>query len=75
MVNISSVPEGYVSILSGLGKATPSHMLLLPIMAEDDALIGVVEVASFHNFGKKEERFIEKVFSLVGKSFDQFQNT
>jgi len=72
LTNISAVPEGYISILSGLGKATPSNMIFIPIMHEE-SLVGVAEIASFHPFGKKEERFLTGVFQQVGAYKDQFQ--
>ena len=72
LTNISAVPEGYISILSGLGKATPSHMIFIPIIHEEQ-LVGVAEIASFNAFGKKEERLLSGVFQLVGAYNDRFQ--
>ena len=61
---IDAVPEGYIQILSGLGKATPSHLLVIPIKKEGE-VVGVVEIASFKPFNHAQvvalETFLEKL--------------
>ncbi|MCS6821267.1 MAG: GAF domain-containing protein [Microscillaceae bacterium] len=71
VINVKSVPEGYITTISGLGKTTPSHLLLQPV-ALDNQLIGVLEIASFTEFEKQKELFVKEVASLLAK---ETQNT
>ncbi len=64
MVTIKSVPEGYITVLSGLGKATPSQLVIAPILYQDQ-VIGVMEIASFQSFRKADEIMIRNVTQLV----------
>ncbi|WP_017733164.1 GAF domain-containing protein [Nafulsella turpanensis] len=68
LANLSKVPEGYIQILSGLGKASPTHLLLVPIMA-DNQVMGVVEIASFTAFTQKHQEVCRQAFSLLAKHF------
>lgn len=64
MINISDVPNGYITILSGLGESKPAHLLISPVL-KDESLIGVVEVASFKKINKDQEIFIQGVLKLL----------
>ena len=66
--NISKVPEGYIKVLSGLGQATPKHLLLIPVK-EKDKVIGVVEIASFTAFKSQDQELSSQAFALLGKQF------
>ncbi|MBW3544889.1 MAG: GAF domain-containing protein [Bacteroidetes bacterium] len=48
---LTRIPKNYVSITSGLGDAPPTALLLVPLMNED-AVMGVLELASFKPFSK-----------------------
>lgn len=48
-IRFNSVPEGYMTVLSGLGEASPSALMIFPVKDEDHVL-AVVELASFHPF-------------------------
>lgn len=65
---INTVPEGYIKILSGLGQASPKHLILAPIKA-DNKLIGLVEIASFTRFSKKHLEITQQAFALLGSHF------
>lgn len=65
---ISAVPDGYIKILSGLGQASPKHLILAPIKA-DDKVIGLVEIASFTPFSKKHLEITQQAFALLGSHF------
>lgn len=66
-VNLKSVPDGYIQILSGLGSSSPQHLLLVPILNKGE-LKGVVEIASFTEFKPKDEAFIHQVCEILGNS-------
>ncbi len=57
LVNIKKVPEGYISVFSGLGKATPSNLVILPFKS-NGKVTGVLELASFKEFDAEDEKFL-----------------
>ncbi len=62
---LSQVPQNYVNITSGLGKANPNYLLLVPLKMNED-IMGVLEIASFNPISAHEKEFIEKVsFSIA----------
>lgn len=66
MLNITAVPEGYITILSGLGNSTPSQLLICPILV-DEAVAGIVEVASFKSIAQPEEKLVQGVCALLSR--------
>ena len=62
---ISDIPEDYVKINSGLGESKPKSLLIAPL-STDEAVLGVVELASYENFKPIEIEFIKKIaFSIA----------
>jgi len=57
---MSKVPHGYVHITSGLGQATPSFLLVVP-MEMNEVVYGVIEIASFKEFSPIQVTFVERV--------------
>lgn len=70
LVNISSIPEGYISVISGLGNSSPTNLILVPIKNEQEEVLGVIEIASFRNFDQKDELFLKEVALLLAKEID-----
>lgn len=64
MLNIESVPDGYIKILSGLGSSSPTNLIIIPFLHEGEVK-GVVEIASFKKFTKKEEETLNNIFSKL----------
>lgn len=58
-------PADYVSVRSGLGGATPPHILIYPVMFEEEVL-GVVELAKFNSFTPLEEQLLSKLADNLG---------
>ena len=59
LIYIDNVPENYIKILSGLGKGSPSYLLIFPIILNNKVL-GIVEFATFSPISEfSEEVFIE----------------
>ncbi|UII32968.1 GAF domain-containing protein [Fulvivirga ulvae] len=66
---IDDIPEGYIKIVSGLGSATPTHLLVVPVK-NGDTLYGVVEIASFTDLGKADAEMVGAAFrQLTQKLF------
>jgi len=64
MINIASVPNGYIQILSGLGKSTPTSLAIFPLKKSGE-VIAVIEIASFKPFLEEDE----KLFKSVSEEF------
>jgi methyl-accepting chemotaxis protein len=73
-INITEVPEGYISITSGLGDTPPENLLLIPVIYEGE-LLGVVEVASLRRFLDHEIKFAEEVAKNLGSTIVYTRNS
>lgn len=60
LLNLENIPDGYITILSGLGKGSPHHLIIAPIVNGDES-IGVLELAAFKPVSKEYEKLIEKI--------------
>jgi len=56
----TKVPRAYASITSGLGEATPEYLILVP-MKYNDAVLGAIELASFHPLKAYQVEFLERI--------------
>lgn len=61
---ISDVPHGYLSIVSGLGKATPASIIIIPVISGKET-IAVLELASFKRFTTEDESVLMEVSSYI----------
>jgi signal transduction histidine kinase/HAMP domain-containing protein/CheY-like chemotaxis protein len=68
-VVVADVPEGYVTISSGLGSAPPANLAVLPILFEDKVL-GVIELASFTVFTQVQRDFLTLLSETLGLNFN-----
>lgn len=62
-INIKDIPEGYITIISGLGAASPNHLAILPIKEKGEVAY-VVEIASFKEISSSEENLIIEALKL-----------
>ncbi|WP_020527781.1 GAF domain-containing protein [Flexithrix dorotheae] len=60
---LDSVPDGYISIISGLGNATPNNLAILPIKLKEHVK-GVLEIASFSEFKNGDIDFLKQAIEL-----------
>ena len=66
-LHLTQVPDQYVHITSGLGQATPSALLLIPLVFNDQVM-GVLEIASFEAFREYEIGFLESVGEVIASA-------
>ena len=71
-VALTSLPPDYLRIASGLGQAAPLHATALPSVSKD-ALLGVLEVASFRPFNTQEKSLLDELLPVVAMSLEVLQ--
>lgn len=57
---LTEIPEEYIQITSGLGRANPRNLLIVPLKIEENVL-GIIEIASFSVIQPHEIEFVEKI--------------
>jgi len=69
-INIKDIPEGYITIISGLGTASPNHLAILPIKEKGEVAL-VAEIASFKEISEHDENLIMETLVLENISSKQ----
>jgi signal transduction histidine kinase/HAMP domain-containing protein/CheY-like chemotaxis protein len=64
-IHLHDIPEGYLEISSGLGQATPTDLIILPVQF-GDKVRGVIEFASFNTYSGLHKRFLDALAPNVG---------
>jgi putative methionine-R-sulfoxide reductase with GAF domain len=67
MIYMTSVPKSYVSITSGLGQATPTAIILVPLKV-NETIVGVMELASFAPYEEHERELLQKFAESVAST-------
>jgi hypothetical protein len=70
LLNISNIPNKYITVLSGLGKSSPSNLLILPIIYAEKS-IGVIELASFIKFDAFAEQVLTESALQIGQHISE----
>ena len=71
-LHLTKIPADYVAITSGLGEATPSSLLIIPLKFNEQT-VGIIEIASFCFFQPYQIKFLEEVGEIVASSFATVQ--
>ncbi len=71
---LTDVPTDYVQINSGLGAATPTTIVVLPVVFEGQTK-AVIELASFERFSATHMSFLEQFTESVGIVLNTIQAT
>ncbi|WP_127529843.1 response regulator [Paenibacillus kobensis] len=62
---LTSIPDNYIQIASGLGKAAPASLLIMPIQFEEQ-VVAVIELASFGTFNPIQQTLLQHVSTHLG---------
>ena len=62
---LSNIPKSYVKIGSGLGQASPTNLIILPVLFEKEVK-AVIELASFDVFSETHLDFLEQLTESIG---------
>ena len=73
MLNLTELPEGYIAVISGLGKSNPRHLVIAPMVHNDES-IGVMELASFKPLGENEESLIRNICASAANVLNELRN-
>jgi hypothetical protein len=71
VMKITDIPDGYITVLSGLGSSSPSNLLIMPVINENET-IGIAELAFFREPLEKEMKFFEELADKAGKIAGKF---
>lgn len=63
-LRLDRVPEGYFRLRSASGGVAPRHLLLLPVLLDEEVL-GVVELASLEAPGEEVEQFLTAAMRVL----------
>ncbi|MBX2942610.1 MAG: GAF domain-containing protein [Cyclobacteriaceae bacterium] len=64
---IDKLPKGYMNIFSGLGSASPSFLVIVPII-KDTTILGVMEISTFHPINKLT---IEQLYGVAEMLYNE----
>jgi PAS domain S-box-containing protein len=65
---MDDIPDNYIRITSGLGKANPKSLIIVPLKVKD-IIYGVLELASFNRYNKFEIDFLENAAESIASTF------
>jgi PAS domain S-box-containing protein len=71
-IQLSEIPDNYVSIRSGLGESSPTHILISPMKLNEE-VFGIIEIASFKPYEEHHRDFIEKVGESIASAIQGLQ--
>ncbi len=62
---LTNVPSNYIKINSGLGKAKPANLIILPVLFENNVK-AVIELASLEAFSETHQDFLGQLTESIG---------
>ena len=69
--HLEDLPEGYMPMRSGFGKGSPRYLSILPLKDENQAIIALIELASFSSLQPYGGALIEKLSDTLASHMIQ----
>jgi methyl-accepting chemotaxis protein len=69
---LKNIPQDYIKITSGLGQATPTVVIIVPLKT-DMEVVGALEIASFTEFQPHHIGFIEKASTAIASAISAYR--
>jgi GAF domain-containing protein len=69
---LKSVPEGYISITSGLGDAPPNCVIIVPLK-HNEKVLALLEMATFKEYQPHQIAFLEKAGEFIASAIASAQ--
>jgi transcriptional regulator with GAF, ATPase, and Fis domain len=67
LMHLTSIPEGYLKIQSGLGRSSPTNLLIIPLLLNKET-IGIIELASFKVFDEETIWTFKNLAKIIGNA-------
>ncbi len=71
---IDDVPDGYITIFSGLGKSSPTHLVILPV-STGRTVTAIIELALFTEVSEEQKIFLNECATNFSILFPAEGNT
>ncbi|MFY9308308.1 MAG: HAMP domain-containing protein, partial [Bacteroidia bacterium] len=71
---LTNVPDNYVKISSGLGKAKPANLIILPVLFENNVK-AVIELGSLDTFSQTHLDFLSQLTESIGIVVNTIETT
>ncbi|WBB78011.1 HAMP domain-containing protein [Micromonospora sp. WMMD882] len=71
-IRVSAVPDGTITLRSGLAETNPNDLVILPVLFEGE-LLGVIEFASVAAFSELHLAFLKRLVSTIGIAVNTIQ--
>ncbi|MFT4733055.1 MAG: GAF domain-containing protein [Marivirga sp.] len=71
-IYLTDVPDGFITIRSGLGDANPKSILITPMLVNEE-IYGVFEVASFNEFEEYQIDFMMELGENIAMTLNNFK--
>jgi len=72
-IHLTEIPQNYHHIKSGLGDATPTSIIVVP-MIYNEQIQAIIEMASFKEYEKHEIDFLEKAGEYIASAIATAKN-
>lgn len=69
-ITLSSVPDDYIHVSSGLGEAPPRCVMAIPVASANGAIPAVIEVATLTSFSEREHALLDEVLPMIALNID-----
>lgn len=69
-IYMTDIPQHYVKITSGLGEATPTSLLIVPLKVNEE-ITGVLELASFQTFPSHIISWVQELGELIASQLQR----